>query len=897
VLSLNSPLPFLALPILLAWVWWLSRRSYAHLSPAARIGSSALRILILVLLLAALAKPLLHKSTRGQHIIFLLDASRSISAENIEAALADIDRLAAAIPAGHRLSLIAFGHHPRILINAAGSWSGWQEALRELPLYESTLPTLQSQRARLLVESAPAERLEEITRRIAALEHFRDHVAGDHTDLASALRLALSLGAINEAKTLYLFTDGNITRAQGASEYRHLLSQLATANHTLHTVSLDRPIPSEIAAVDLTLPQSIRVNQGFTADLRIASTVETQARLTVFLDGFKTAEIPAALRPGQNTISIPGLYFRAKGFHTVEVTIRAEPPHHDTRLENNTVRALATVPGELRILYIDSDEAQQSYLSSALALEGINVDSRPASGIPQNLGELLGYDALLLSNVPADRLSARQMQAIRSYVQDFGGGFIMLGGDQSFGLGGYYATPIEEILPVRMPIQKDLNRPSLAIILVIDKSGSMDGVKMQLAKRAAIATAEAINPRDQIAVVGFDSDAQIILELTSAGDRGTINAQIASLEAGGGTFLYPGLEIAQDQLQQSNARRKHIIILSDGQTQGFGYGDLAGMMAAEGITISTVGIGEGADMRLMEEIALNGSGRAYFTNDFYSIPQIFTREALRASNSMLVERLVIPTAIADDESLREIDDEDLPPLGGYVATTPKETAKVILISETGDPLLARWRYGLGRTVAFTSDTKPRWAEDWIRWPDFAKFWAQLIRSTAGSAVNQAIAIDPAIESLDADHIRLVADLGTAGGDFVTDRPLELTMADAGGTRPLSVEREAPGLFSASIPRAAYGQAQQFAWTLPGSDLVAPYGYILSFSPEFRTLGPDDQTLSDIAAAARAAPPLSVGQPTLALTTRRGTTQIPLWPYLLIAAIVLAPLDILRRRIN
>src|SRR6185436_19480916 len=218
-------------------------------------------------------------------------------------------------------------------------------------------------------------------------------------------------------------------------------------------------------------------------------------------------------------------------------------------------------------------------------------ESRPATGVPQTLEDLLNFDCFILANVPSDRLggaggssasiavssgsSARQMQLIRTYVQDFGGGFIMIGGDQSFGLGGYYNTPVEEVLPVRMPIQKELNRPSLAIILVIDKSGSMEGVKIQLAKRAAVATSEAINPRDQIGVVGFDSEARVILDLTPAGDRATVNANIAALDAGGGTFLFPALEIAHDALQQSNARKKHVIVLSDGQTQGFGYEDMA----------------------------------------------------------------------------------------------------------------------------------------------------------------------------------------------------------------------------------------------------------------------------------------------------------------------------------
>src|SRR5690606_37211040 len=296
----------------------------------------------------------------------------------------------------------------------------------------------------------------------------------------------------------------------------------------------------------------------------------------------------------------------------------------------------------------------------------------------------LSFDAMILCNVPADQLSIRQMDMIRGYVRDFGGGFIMLGGDQSFGLGGYFQTPIEEILPVRMPIQKDLMRPALAIFLVIDKSGSMDGVKIDLAKRAAVATADAINPRDQIGVAGFDSESRVLLELTSAMDRAQITSSIGQLTAGGGTFMYPALQDALSRLQESSARRKHIIVLSDGQTQGFGYEDMAAAIAADGITLSTVGIGADADMPLLEGMAAIAGGPAYFTNDLHSIPQIFTREALRAANTMLVERLVQPVAIQDDPALAAIDLEDLPLLTGYVATTPKAATDTILVSDAGD---------------------------------------------------------------------------------------------------------------------------------------------------------------------------------------------------------------------
>ncbi len=888
---------WLALPPLLLWVWWFWRQSYAQMGPSGRAISLALRLVVIACLLAALSRPIFVRQTGSQHVLFVLDVSRSVSKENLDSAMADIDRLAReAVGKGHHASVILFADQPRTLIDRQRSWDSWTDEHRDSILHESALPALNTELARLSSDRATDPARDSLRKRIDAISEFRTAVVGESSDARSAIRLAINSGEVGEAKTIYLLTDANFNRG----DWKASFEQAATAGYAVHTVALDKPMPPEVAAAELTLPTGIRVNQGFSADLRIASTVATPAKIIIYRDGFAIAEESRQLKVGENSLTIPGLYFRDKGFHTIDVAVRAE---QDTRVENNRVKAVAVVPGELRVLYVDSDEAQQSYLSSALGLEGVQVDSRPASGVPRSLDDLLGYDAFILSNVPADRMTIRQMQMIRTYVQDFGGGFIMLGGDQSFGLGGYFNTPIEEVLPVLMPIQKDLNRPSIAIALVIDKSGSMDGVKMQLAKRAATATAEAINPRDQIGIVGFDSEAEVVLPLTAAGDRATINGGIATLEAGGGTFLYPGLEEAQLMLQESNARKKHVIILSDGQTQGFGYPDMAGLMASEGISISTIGIGEGADIKLLEQIAQAGGGRAYFTNDFYSIPQIFTREALRASNSMLIERLVTTSQIADDESLLELDGDDLPPLGGYVATTARDTAKTILISDAGDPILAKWRSGLGRAAAFTSDTKPRWAEDWIRWEGFAKFWAQLVRSVAGRDLLKDVSVEVAHEARD-DGVHLTADLRDNSGNFVTDRVLELTAFDA-SSRPYSVpvRRDSPGLYAATVPQGEFGRSHQFAWRLPpagenpaAESAAVPFGYVYSFSPEFRTLGVDQATLQEIRSLG-SGQVSRIGEATLALTERRSTEQLRLWPWLLALALMLVPFDILVRRLG
>ncbi|MHC4416311.1 MAG: vWA domain-containing protein, partial [Planctomycetota bacterium] len=819
----------------------------------------------------------------------------SISAENPSAALDDTDRLAAAATEqGHGVSVVAFGEQARLVVQPRDEWDEWTPELREQLSYATSLPALYAERTALLAsgESTRPEQLQSLQPRIDRVEAFRDTVAGHHTDIERAMRLALNCGPTDDRRTIYALTDCNFNHGR----WRRAWSAAAEAAVPMHLVALDQPIPPEVAAAELSLPPAVRINQGFSAELRLASTVETAARLRVFKDGFAVDDRDVPIAAGDNLFELPGLYFLEKGFHTVEVAFRAAD---DTELNNNTIRALIVVPGEARVLYVDGDENQIPYLKSALELEGMHVEARPTTGVPQTLSELLSFDAFILSNVPADRLTSRQMQMMRTYVRDFGGGFVMLGGDESFGLGGYFKTPIEEILPVTMPIQKDLLRPSLGIMLVIDKSGSMTGVKIQLAKRAAIATAEVINPQDRIGVVGFDGESRVILELTPAADRATIASHISALTAGGGTFLYPALEDAHARLMDSGARRKHVIVLSDGQTQGFGYEELVGMMAADGITLSAVGIGDGADMQLMESIALAGGGRAYFTNDFFNIPQIFTREALRASRNMLVEGLIVPSVLEDDVALLEIDTDELPLLTGYVATTPKPGAAVIVVSDSGDPILAKWRYGLGRSAAFTSEPKPRWAEDWIQWPDFAKFWSQLVRSVTGEKLGETISVECS-HFPDGGGVRLTADIRDSSGNFVTDLDLELSAYGSGGpNRKLLVEHVGPGLFEASLPEIAYGRDEQFAWHVGSANPethIVPYGFVYSFSPEFRTLGVSEDMVDQIKAR-ELGETMSVGQSRLSVAGAPSVVTVHLWTYLLLAAILLAPFDILCRRLG
>lgn len=907
---------WLALAALLPlYLWVCHRRSYARLASWARWSALSLRFVILLLILAALSRPSLALRRTASHLVWVVDVSSSVSEENVTAGLDQVDKLASrALESGQadRVSVVAFGEDAELVIAGATKWQGWEESTLDLLRHRADSSRLR--RAEIATNSRVTEAGDEPSlaadERLQRIVNFREQTVGEETDLERALRLGLNCVTTGETATVYLLTDGNQTRG----DWRRITDELARGDDerqvTVNLVELDRPGKPEVAAVRLQLPPSVRVNQGFSGEVVLSSTTETSAELRIFRDGFRIVQQQVELKPGQTTVPISDLSYDAKGFHTIEAQV-VSAAGSDTELVNNSIRSLVVVPGKARVLYVDGDESEAAYLKTALELEGIEVETRPAAGVPRALSELLSFDALILCNVPADQLSLRQMEMIGSYVQDFGGGFMMLGGDASFGLGGYFQTPIEEILPVRMPIQKDMMRPSLAIFLVIDKSGSMDGVKIDLAKRAAVATADAINPRDQIGVAGFDSESRVLLELTSAMDRAQITSSIGQLTAGGGTFMYPALQDALSRLQESSARRKHIIVLSDGQTQGFGYEDMAAAIAADGITLSTVGIGADADMPLLEGMAAIAGGQAYFTNDFHSIPQIFTREALRAANTMLVERLVQPVAIEDDPALAAIDLEDLPLLTGYVATTPKAAADTILVSDAGDPLLAKWRYGLGRTAAFTSEPKPRWAEDWLDWPEFARFFSQLVRSITGSDLNEQVHVS-AEHRVENGQVVLTARVQDNDGVFVTDADVTLVQTTPTGERvELAVAARGPGHYEAQTD-LSYGQEQQFVWQIgrrseaPGGSVtqeepvqLSPYGYVYAHPPEYDASGPNQEVLEALAAtfARGGGDRFSVGEADLRMAAAGGRTPEPIWPHLLAAALVLAPLDILLRRLG
>ena len=417
--------------------------------------------------------------------------------------------------------------------------------------------------------------------------------------------------------------------------------------------------------------------------------------------------------------------------------------------------------------------------------------------MPDSLADLQNYECLILSNVPATSLTTRQMDLARTYVRDLGGGLIMLGGEQSFGLGGYYKTALEEILPVRSDFEKEKEKPSLAMILVIDKSGSMGGEKIELAKEAAKSAIELLGANDKVGVIAFEGDVFWVSEVHPCNDKGFVLDRVSTIEAGGGTNMYPAMEEAYEALSKTVAKLKHVIILTDGISAPGDFEGISQQMAQARMTVSTVGIGEGYDQQLLEEIARIGNGRSYFTDDPASVPQIFAKETVSASKSAINEQPFTPQVVRTTKALAGLDVDASPLLLGYVVTRLKPTSEPILASENGDPLLTWWRYGLGMSVAFTSDAKSRWAAEWLAWPNYGKFWAQVVRHAMRKSESKGVVVQ--VDQKDR-AASVTLDAIDPSGRFLNDAETVMTVIDdQNGKRTLEMAQTAPGRYTGVLP--------------------------------------------------------------------------------------------------
>jgi Mg-chelatase subunit ChlD len=789
--------PFLlALVILLLAVELvLARRTKLALSPLA-LRAGALAALVL-----ACVNPKNFQSTEALDVILGVDVSRSVGQDGSEKARELLQAAARLQAADTRTGLLTFGRAPQ-----------WEfPPRRDIPAADFTV------------------RLDR-----------------DATDIQSALQAGLAQVGEGRQGRLLLLSDGNENRGS-SSRIAPLLRSQGMQVWTL-PLSLDRG-RNEVFLSDLVLPRQVDSAEAFEVLGRIESLRDAPARVKLLRDGVIAGEREMQLKAGVNEAGFRDT-LTERGNHSYELLVESK---EDGFAENNLLQGVVEVRGPPRVLLLSSEPASQRFLARVLRAQGFTVTEAAPEARALPLAELSSYDLVILDNVPAFHLTHAKMESMETYVRDLGGGLLVVGGSQSYGAGGYFRTPLERILPVDMRPPARLDFPHVALLFVIDKSGSMGsgagpegGTKLDVAKAAAIAAADIMNPTDQVGILAFDAGWHWTLPFRPVGKGEWINDKLASLQSEGGTDLYKAMIEARRAIAAKAAAIKHVIVLSDGLSEKADFQSLVQEFARAGATVSTVSVGDDADVKMMAEIAREGKGRDYVAVDPQAIPQIFTTETLLISRDLLIEQTFVPDLVAPTGPLRGIAQASLPRLRGYVLTYAKPRSD-LLMKAGEDPLLVSWRHGLGRVVAFTSDLSGRWGREWVAWQGLPQWAGQLARDTMRRIVETSVRAEFHAE---ADAVRIVADLVGRDGRFVNHLKLygNVTAPDR-STQRHALLQSAPGRYEGKFVPAGRGIHfvtifAEGAGEAPSA--VATVPYVAPYPKEYRDLRPNLALLGRLA---------------------------------------------------
>jgi uncharacterized membrane protein len=634
------------------------------------------------------------------------------------------------------------------------------------------------------------------------LEHSESKVEDSSTNVQEALRLAEATFAPGYQKNIVLLTDGN-ENAGDAAEAIKSARQRGVILQALYLKPSDVP---EASVDSLRVPERVGLRQNFDLDVVLSSNRDIPSIVQVYRNGSLIQEGSLNLaRDNKELIRLPQK-ISEPGMYRYEIKLK---PSEDYQAANNSREVWVAVEGPPKLLIADAKPQELQTLSTALTNRGFHVHLTDTSGLPVTIQDMLQYQAIFIRNIPASNVQ-KQMSAFKQYVHDFGGGFVMLGGRSSFGPGGYYHTLVEEILPVQMDLQNKKYLADVALVIVIDKSGSMSFAergrqKIDLADEGGARVISLLKDSDQFGAIAVDSVPKWAFQLQRLNQKQTAIDAVTSIRAGGGgIYVYSGLLEAYQALKNVEASVKHVILFADTadcEEQDGPSGESSLALAQRylqnfKITTTTIGIGQHGDVDVpfLDRLSVAGDGRFYFTSDMFTLPQIFTQESAIVQRYYINEEQFTPGVVEKDPVLEGID--AVPDLLGYVATTLKPAAKLGLVSPRDEPVLAFWRHGLGQSAAFTSDPTAAWGRYWLGWDEYERFWSQLTRWAARATT------PPNFEATFLSSGRsttIVVDAVDAEGRFISDASFHAVVLDSNGNQQaVQLSQTTPGRYEANI---------------------------------------------------------------------------------------------------
>ncbi|MCT8136508.1 VWA domain-containing protein [Anaerobacillus sp. CMMVII] len=697
-----------------------------------------LRMMIVLLLVFALSIPNLVFTTKNVHTVFIVDRSDSINGVNSEMT-AFIRNAVAAKGADDQFAIVSVGRDAtveRMLGTQSSFSSDWSQ------------------------------------------------VHADYTNIEAGIQIASSLLAREGSGRVVILSDGNETLGDALQQANFVRVQGVTVD----VVPFYQEKLKDVSLQEFIVPRQMFKGEQASLSLTVYSTEETETTLRILLNNEAIVQDVVELKQGSNSFRFNSP-INESGMHRLRAEVLTTG---DSILENNQLTAMTVITGTPNVLLVEGNRLTSNPLYDALNATGLNVNQITPEFLPTELNGYLQYETIIFSNVSSMRMTETQMDLIEKAVRDFGVGFIMTGGHESFALGGYKDTPIEKVLPVEMEIKSEEELPSLGLVFVIDRSGSMQGMRLELAKEAAARSVELLRKGDTVGVIAFDDRTWQIVDTEKMTDIKEVSEKILGITAGGGTDIYPGLAEAYAQLAPLELQRKHIILLTDGQSPESGnYQTLIeGGREANNITLSTVAVGDGADHYLLDVLAEYGTGRFYSVYDETTIPSILSRETMLTTRTYIEDEPFYPRVNNTTEWSTHFT-SGVPQLNAYIATTPKGRATNVLISIKDDPVLSRWQYGLGKTVAWTSDVEGVWSGQWAAWDHWSSLWNDIVTWTFPADVQDPFEVAQKREG--------TTSILTFTTEENQSRPLEATVVNERGQLiEANIRMTAPGEYEVSF---------------------------------------------------------------------------------------------------
>ncbi len=544
---------------------------------------------------------------------------------------------------------------------------------------------------------------------------------GSGSDVGAAVRLAQSLTGDAESGGIAVISDGFVENVDAGD--------LPPVNALYLSPSEGRD--AQVSRVSA--PAHVYDGSVYRVEVVVDANASMDGTLVLTLSGQSVAVRDVSLHAGANryVMEVPA---SGSGIKTLEARVMAAG---DTESRNDTAGAVVHVSGAPSVLLAEGRLEEGREMEALLSSAGFQVTCVAPPQLPDAVAGYQPYQAVVLCNVDRDTMEDPQETALETAVRELGRGLCVIGGDQSLALGGYEGTLLEKMLPVTCRIRNRMDIPNCALVLVIDKSGSMtDGMygftRMQMAREAACAALDVLTEQDYAGVIAFDEAGKWVVPLSSVTDRESMKNTIATIRAGGGTAFYTPLAMAYAALDAVEAKQKHVIFLTDGEAGDSGYESIVAQMHEKGITLTSVAIGDGVNTYLLSQLAKLGGGRFYAAGPFDNLPRIFVKETMRLSENYIQNRTFTPVVV--DASLTDY--PGFPPLHGYLGTTEKPLATVSLASDREDPILAHWQYGSGKVLCWTSDVGGSWSRDWIGWDEAETFFPSLVSFVLASGENK-----------------------------------------------------------------------------------------------------------------------------------------------------------------